>query len=189
MSRQHKYWGRYALEWIGLIAVLAVTYRFLYVPGRIALQKTRAELNQTRAVVRELQKNDLDKMREEAERLAATEAEYSDIYARLKATREKMPFEPEMGDLTGKIARAADAAGIRISLLQASDEVACGNYQELPLTVEAYGDFANVGRYLEKMETLPRLLTVQSCVVESRPDETNLVKVSLKTKAYRYGGK
>lgn len=186
MTLPYKGWVKFVLEWVAFLMILAAIHHYFYQPSLQRLQKMTRELNEAREMVRQIQQTDLDQMRRDAERLAAAEAEYTDLYGRKKAVREKMPFEPEMGRLTKLAAVAADSVGVVITALHSAEFISRGEYQEMPIRLEYRGGFANTGRYLEKLETRSRLLSVMSVSIETNKDDPGMVTAVVQANAYRF---
>lgn len=123
---------------------------------------------------------------EEGARLQAREAEFAAL----------LPADgADLEALRRSVTEAASAAGVLVTAVRPAPVAhSPGAVEEIPVVIEARGDFASLGRFLDAVEKLPRALTVDqfemkpgAAEAEARP-ETAGVELALRLTVWRVAG-
>ena len=163
-----------------LVLIVAVGYYFLISPvdARIALLRTKnaalqTELTQSRAAVAELDR---------------FQAELAELNKRLAALKEKLPQERETPGLYRALSESAQRAGLGVSLFQPKEAKPRDYVNELPVTLQAEGNYHQVAFFFELVARLPRVVNVTEIKLSGqRGARTVKADLMLATYTYRTG--
>ncbi|MCC6740702.1 MAG: type 4a pilus biogenesis protein PilO [Planctomycetia bacterium] len=129
-------------------------------------------------------------------RRPSIEAEGARLQARESEFAALLPADgADLEALRRSITGAASAAGVLVTAVRPAPAAhSPGAVEEIPVLIEARGDFASLGRFLDAVETLPRALTVDQfelkpggAEAEARP-ETAGAELALRLTVWRVAG-
>lgn len=163
-----------------LLVIVAGGYYFLISPIDTRITQLRAkntalqtELAQTRSAVAEL-----DKFRRELD----------ELNKRLAALKEKLPQERETPGLYKAISDAAQKTGLGVSLFQPREAKPRDYVNELPVTLQAEGNYHQVAQFFEQVARLARVVNVTEIkLTGQRGARTVKADLMLATYTYRPG--
>ena len=163
-----------------LVAIVAGGYYVLISPidARVTQLRTKnaalqTELAQSRAAVAEL-----DTFRRELDVLNK----------RLAELREKLPQERETPGLYKALSESARNVGLGVSLFQPREAKPRDYVNELPVTLQAEGDYHQVARFFDLVARLPRVVNVTEIkLTGQRGARTVKADLMLATYTYRPG--
>lgn len=102
-----------------------------------------------------------------------------------------LPNEKEIPELLSKVSEQAKQSGLEVISFTPRSEIVQNYYNIIPFNIELTGDFGELVLFLEKVEHLPRIITLNSMDVQMRENRSQ--KFYLSTKCvfytYRYTGK
>lgn len=101
------------------------------------------------------------------DRLEDLEARGPEIEAQLLALREALPEQPDLASFITQAYDIGNAAGVVWVSVAPSDPVQTGAVATIQLTVEVQGGYFQVLDYLDRLEELPRFVTVDSISVST----------------------
>ena len=137
---------------IGLVAIGAAAWFLLLSPLDVRVQaltadndKLQRELMQARAIAA-----DVARFRRE---IAALEETLNGLTARLPNERETPPLYRSVSD-------AAYQAGLAVSLFQPREATIKDYYAEIPIVLNAEGNYHQIGEFFERVARLPRVVNV-----------------------------
>ena len=160
-----------------LVVIIAGGYYLLISPidARITVLRTKnaalqTELAQTRAAVAEI-----DTFRRELEQLNK----------RLAALKEKLPQERETPGLYKAVSDSARKVGLGVSLFQPREAKPRDYVNELPITLQAEGNYHQVAEFFELVARLPRVVNVTDIKLTGQKG-ARTVKADLMLATYTY---
>jgi type IV pilus assembly protein PilO len=171
---------------IVILVVIAGLYLYVFfLPGRNELNTTRIELsrltkelNESKAITRELQnfKEQIAKLNEE-----------------LKTALTQLPNEKEIPEILKNISSLGKESNLEFTLFRPKPEQPQQFYANVPIELVVLGNYHNIGLFFDKVSKLPRIINVVDFNMTRAKDakgkisETeNLVKTSCMINTYRF---
>ncbi len=90
----------------------------------------------------------------------------------------------EVADLLVDVSQTGLAAGLEFELFDPQDEVPREFYAELPIRLQVFGDYHELGNLISGLAALPRIVTIHDVTVT--PRSGNVLVMSATAKTYRY---
>jgi type IV pilus assembly protein PilO len=169
-----------------ILVVIAGLYLYVFfLPGRNELNTTRIELsrltkelNESKAITRELQKfkEQIAKLNEE-----------------LKTALTQLPNEKEIPEILKNISSLGKESNLEFTLFRPKPEEPQQFYAKVPIELVVLGNYHSIGLFFDKVSKLPRIINVvdfnmtRAKDVKGKISETeNLVKTSCMINTYRF---
>ena len=100
------------------------------------------------------------------------------------AMLRQLPNRTEVADLLVDVSQTGLASGLEFELFDPQDEVPREFYAELPIKLQVFGDYHELGSFISGLAALPRIVTIHDVTVS--PRSGNLLVMSATAKTYRY---
>ena len=100
------------------------------------------------------------------------------------AMLRQLPNKTEVADLLVDVSQTGLAAGLEFELFDPQDEVPREFYAELPIKLQVFGDYHELGNFISGLAALPRIVTIHDVTVT--PRSGNVLVMSATAKTYRY---
>ena len=169
----------------GILCVLAGLYLYLFfLPwqdtmnvAKDELGKLTKELNESKAITRDLQK-----FKEQVERLNGE----------LKSALTQLPNEKEIPEILKSISSLGKESNLEFTLFRPKPEVPQQFYAQVPIELTALGNYHDIGKFFDKVSKLPRLINVvdfnmaRAKDAKGRSENEILVKTSCMINTYRF---
>ena len=141
------------------------------------LSKLTKELNESRAITRDLQKfkDQVIKLNEE-----------------LKNALTQLPNEKEIPEILKTISSLGKESNLEFTLFRPKPEVPQQFYAQVPIELVALGSYHNIGIFFDKVSKLPRIINVvdfnmmRAKDIKGRSETEILVKTSCMINTYRF---
>jgi type IV pilus assembly protein PilO len=145
--------------------------------ARGELSKLTKELNESRAITRDLQKfkDQVIKLNEE-----------------LKNALTQLPNEKEIPEILKTISSLGKESNLEFTLFRPKPEVPQQFYAQVPIELVALGSYHNIGIFFDKVSKLPRIINVvdfnmmRAKDIKGRSETEILVKTSCMINTYRF---
>jgi type IV pilus assembly protein PilO len=167
-----------ALGTIAVAAIVGFAYFFMISPeqGKVAVLEAQnrgvqAELQQARTALTELMR---------------FRRETADVERTLEATREKLPTEREIPPLYRTLSESAFQAGLEVAVFQPKEPKAQDYYTEIPIAMGVEGGYHQLGKFFEKVATIPRIVTISDLKVVGMPKSRAVLHADLVVSTYVY---
>ncbi len=142
-------------------------------------------------------------LREHVEGLAAKNAQAKAVLAQggndlkqklalyqehMRRLEQLIPTSEEVPELLHVMTERADEAGVELSLVRPEAEVPGAYYDKQTYDMSVYGPYANVGRFLTAVGSLPRIVTPLEVNLQPRPEreKNGLQRLEAKFKIETY---
>ena len=169
----------------GIVCVIAGLYLYaFYLPWQDSMNVARGELsqltkelNESRAITRDLQK-----FKEQVDRLNGE----------LKDALTQLPNEKEIPEILRSISSLGKESNLEFTLFRPKPEVPQQFYAQVPIELSALGSYHNIGIFFDKVSKLPRIINVvdfnmtRAKDVKGRSENEVLVKTSCMINTYRF---
>ncbi|MGH8854237.1 MAG: type 4a pilus biogenesis protein PilO [Telluria sp.] len=96
---------------------------------------------------------------------------------------KQLPNKSEMADLLSDINQAGVGRGLQFELFKPGSEVVRDYYAEQPIAIKVSGKYNDVGAFAADMANLPRIVTLNNMVLNSKDGTLQLEAVA---KTFRY---
>jgi type IV pilus assembly protein PilO len=141
------------------------------------LSKLTKELNESKAITRDLQK-----FKEQVDRLNGE----------LKNALTQLPNEKEIPEILKSISSLGKESNLEFTLFRPKPEVPQQFYAQVPIELTVLGSYHNIGIFFDKVSKLPRIINVvdfnmtRAKGVKGRSESEVLVKTSCMINTYRF---
>ena len=168
---------------VGILCVIAGLYLYVFfLPWQDSmsvakgeLSKLTKELNESRAVTR-----DLEKFKEQVDRLNAE----------LKSALTQLPNEKEIPEILKSISSLGKESNLEFTLFRPKPEVPQQFYAQVPIELTVLGSYHNIGIFFDKVSKLPRIINVvdfnMTRVRDVKGKDEAAVRTSCLLNTYRY---
>ncbi len=170
---------------VGILCVIAGLYVYaFFLPWQDSmnvakgeLSKLTKELNESRAITR-----DLEKFKEQVDRLNEE----------LKSALTQLPNEKEIPEILKSISSLGKGSNLEFTLFRPKPEVPQQFYAQVPIELTVLGNYHNIGMFFDKVSKLPRIINVvdfnmtRARDVKGRSEGDVLVKTSCMINTYRF---
>lgn len=170
---------------VAMLCIIAALYLYLFfMPQREELNfakgelsKLTKELNESRAITRDLEKfkGQVEKLNEE-----------------LKNALTQLPNEKEIPEILKNISSLGKESNLEFTLFRPKPEEPQQFYAKVPIELVALGSYHNIGIFFDKVSKLPRIINVvdfnmtRAKEVKGRSETEILVKTSCMINTYRF---
>ncbi len=170
---------------VAVLCVMAGLYGYVFfIPVRdeinVAnreLSKLTKELNETKAVARELQKY---------------KDQVSQLQEELKKALTQLPNEKEIPEILKTISTLGKESNLEFTLFRPKPEQPQQFYANVPIELVALGNYHNVGIFFDKVSKLPRIINVvdfnmaKAKDVKGKSETEIFLKTSCMIRTYRF---
>ena len=161
-----------------LIAVLAAGYYY-------HIEELQNQLAKVEKQEVELKK-DFEKKAFQAANLDAYRQQMVEMEESFGALVSQLPSDTEVPGLLEDITNKGFANGLDIESIDLQDEKSQEFYVELPIAIEAFGSYHELGSFVSAMASLPRIVTLHDFKIERRRQAGGIVQMQMVAKTYRY---
>jgi type IV pilus assembly protein PilO len=145
--------------------------------ARVELTRLAKELNESKAITRDLQKfkEQVQKLNEE-----------------LKTALTQLPNEREIPEILKNISSLGKESNLEFTLFRPKPEEPQQFYAKVPIELVALGNYHNIGIFFDKVSKLPRIINVvdfnmtRAKDVKGKSETEILVKTSCMINTYRF---
>ncbi|MHB8173487.1 MAG: type IV pilus inner membrane component PilO [Nitrospirota bacterium] len=168
---------------IPVIIIGAFTY-YIYMPGNKAISGLEADIQKNES---EISKSQLMQSK-----LGELKAENVSLQQELKLATDRLPSPSEGAGVPDAIKKAASESGLTVkSVIAGANKTGPGGlYIETPVNVEVTGDYHDLGKLMENIDNMTRMVTVSDLDISS--GKVSGIKMDLPIKftvlAYASGG-
>jgi len=96
----------------------------------------------------------------------------------------QLPSETEVPGLVDDITKTGEGSGLQFSNIAPESEQFQEFYIELPIDIDAVGDYHDFGTFVSGVASLDRIVTLHDFNIRSRED--NLLNMNITARTYRY---
>ncbi|HSE91957.1 MAG TPA: type 4a pilus biogenesis protein PilO [Methylomirabilota bacterium] len=171
-------WQKLLLGIMGLAVIAGVSYYLLISPAETRVAALGGQLTLVQA---ELAQN-----RRIAADIARYRQELAQLERRMEAIRERLPNEKEMPALYRTVSDAAYQAGLGVALFEPKAPKITDYYSELPIVVAAEGGYHDVGTFLGRVASLPRVVNLTDWKLSGLTKGKGSLKADLMLATYMY---
>ena len=173
-------------RWPLIVRILACILTFIAVLVIVFFWKIRV-INEE-LVIAERQETSL---RQEFSRKAYEVANLKDyqlqkieLDERLAVLVGQLPSKTEVPGLLEDVTEIGSSSGLQIQAIELQDEVTRDYYVELPIQIEAIGEYHDFATFVSGVSGLSRIVTQHDFTIEN--DDSGLLSLSILARTYRY---
>jgi type IV pilus assembly protein PilO len=156
------------LQWYYQVLVVAgfcglmlglVWYQYLS-PIQTSIQGKKIELDAVKAQVA--------KSQQQERTFAKFKAESAALQEQLDRLKSVLPQEKETDQILRSVQSSASSSSLRIIRVVSKATIDHDVYTEWPIEMEIVGTFHNLGKYLDKIRLLPRIVNISNMKIQGR---------------------
>jgi type IV pilus assembly protein PilO len=133
--------------------------------------------------------NELDakmiKMKAEASQVAKYRSMMKDAEAQFRLVRKALPDNKEIPALLTSISQSGHDSGLEFLLFEPQNEEMKDFYTEIPVSISVSGGYHNVGLFLSRVASLPRVVNIKNLQMTPLKEATSL-NTSCTAVTYRF---
>lgn len=137
-------------------------YQFLS-PIQMEIEGKNATLNDLRQTIA--------KSEQQQKMLAQLKKESLDLQAKLDTLKLVLPLEKETDQVLRSVQQSASTSALRILRVGFRPIIDHEVYTEWPIDMEVVGTYHNIGAFLDKIRSLPRIVNVSGMRIQSRASQ------------------
>lgn len=153
-----------------LLAVPVAAFWYVFKPRNAEIMQARREISEKRITLERLQDATA-----KIDDLAAAIAEGRNAIAIIEA---RLPSEQNIDEIVRQVWQIAGHKGLKIKNVQPEKKLPAAEYMELPIKVEASGNFDSFYEFLLDLEQIPRLTRVKELRMKQIEEEPGAMTVS-----------
>jgi len=159
------------LKWYyQVLAVAVVCGALLFVLWYMYLTPIQAEIETKQKSLADLQAT-IVKSQQQQKMLAQLKKESLELEARLDMLKIVLPLAKETDDVLRAVQRSASTSALRILRVDPRPTIDHEVYIEWPINMEVVGTYHNIGAFLDKIRTLPRIVNITALRIQGRASE------------------
>jgi type IV pilus assembly protein PilO len=155
-----------------VVLLAALYWYFLYQPYSEEMAALQERITSKRQTVEKYQKI--------AAQLETFKTQVSELEARLHALLRELPESREIPGMIRQISDLGVRTGLQISLIKPMLEQRKEFYAEIPIQVRVKGQYHAVGRFLDDLAHLERLISVDGVQIEATSQETQCLATTFR---------
>ena len=124
-------------------------------------------------------------MKIEAAKLPRYREKWENTKAQFALVKKKLPEEKEIPDLLTSISQSGQEVGLEFLLFQPKGETRKDFFAEIPVAIEVKGGYHNLGQFLAKVASLPRVVNIKDLKLVPRGDSA-ILKTTCTAVTYRF---
>lgn len=171
-------WQKLLLGVVGLVILTAAAYYLLLSPTTDRIATLNGQIT---VVSAELAQN-----RRIAADIARYRQELAELERRMEALKDRLPNEKEMPALYRTVSDAAFQAGLGVAIFQPKEPKLADYYSEVPIVVSAEGGYHDVGTFLGRVASLPRVVNLTDWKLSGLTKGRGSLKADLTLATYMY---
>lgn len=113
-------------------------------------------------------KDQVEKSQQLERTFAKFKAESASLQDKLDQLKSVLPLEKETDQILRQVQSSASTSALRIIRVVSRATIDHDVYTEWPIEMEIVGTFHNLGKYLDKIRLLPRIVNVSNMKIQSR---------------------
>ncbi|MBI5970545.1 MAG: type 4a pilus biogenesis protein PilO [Deltaproteobacteria bacterium] len=147
--------------------IVFFSYRFVYIGNVEVIKNIDAKINAGRSEIgrirAEIQAGEALKAA-----LSRAQADLDAVEKGLRSLNERLPSDKQISRILYSITVNGSGGGVRIISIKPMQPEEKEGLIRIPLQINAEGRFAATGDYIERIENLPRIITVDNFLIESK---------------------
>ncbi len=181
--------SEYKVELIALLAAAAVTfffYQFVYLRGISEIKRLDSQIQ---GIVADIEKisTEIKQTQSFADRLKEVMEKLKDMEERFMVTQSKLPSDKHLASLLKGLVDNDIKRGIKFTSLKPLPLEDKGEYFRLPFQITMQARFRPFGEYMERIEEMPRIVTVDNFRIDAEEEQSSLT-IKLFMNTYVLGG-
>ncbi|GGA63746.1 pilus assembly protein PilO [Neiella marina] len=114
-------------------------------------------------------------------------SQLAEIEEQFQSMLKQLPTRHETAALLDDMTYVGTANGLRFDKLEWQPEQQQEFYIELPMQLEAAGQYHQLGQFVSDVASLPRIISLHDFELQADPDsDKELLKMSVQARTYRY---
>lgn len=158
---------------IGILLIAAATfffYQYIYLKKVVELKRIDSQIQEVAADVNRVS-TEIKETQKIAERLKDAMERLKDMEERFTVTQSKLPSDKQLSSILKGLIGDDRKRGIKFTSLRPLPLEPKGEYFKLPFQITMQAGFQSFGEYLERIEEMPRIVTVENFRIEAKEED------------------
>lgn len=175
---------------IGLLIIAAAGfffYQYIYLKNVAEIKRLDSQIQEVVADVNRVSAEIIETQKV-AQRLKDAMEKLKDMENRFTVTQSKLPSDKQLSSILKGLVGDDTKRGIKFTSLRPLPLEPKGEYFKLPFQITMQSRFQAFGEYLERIEEMPRIITVENFRIEAKEESQPLLSIQLFMNTYVLGG-
>lgn len=175
---------------IGLLIIAAAGfffYQYIYLKNVAEIKRLDSQIQEVVADVNRVSAEIIETQKV-AQRLKDAMERLKDMENRFTVTQSKLPSDKQLSSILKGLVGDDTKRGIKFTSLRPLPLEPKGEYFKLPFQITMQSRFQTFGEYLERIEEMPRIITVENFRIEAKEESQPLLSIQLFMNTYVLGG-
>ena len=182
--------NEYREEIIGLMIIAAAGfffYQYIYLKDAAELKRLDSQIQITTADIDKIS-TEIKETQKVAERLKEAMERLKDMEDKFELTQSKLPSDKQLSSILKGLVGDDAKREIKFTSLKPMPLEAKDEYFKLPFQAALQARFQSFGEYLERIEDMPRIVTVENFRIDAKEENQPLLSIQLFMSTYVLGG-
>lgn len=169
------------------VAVAFSFYQYVYLKGAAEIKRLDSQIQETEADAVRISA-EIKETQKVAQRLKDAMERLKDMEDRFTVTQSKLPSDRQLSSILKGLVGDDVKKGVKFISLRPLPLEPKGEYFKLPFQTAIQARFQSFGEYLEMIEEMPRIVTVENFRIEAKEESLPLLSMQLFMSTYVLGG-
>lgn len=169
------------------VAVAFFFYQYVYLKGAVEIKRLDSQIQETEADAVRISA-EVKETQKVAQRLKDAMERLKDMEDRFTVTQSKLPSDRQLSSILKGLVGDDVKKGVKFISLRPLPLEPKGEYFKLPFQTAIHARFQSFGEYLEMIEEMPRIVTVENFRIEAKEESLPLLSMQLFMSTYVLGG-
>lgn len=168
-------------------AVAFFFYQYIYLKNAAEIKKLDSQMREITADIERVSA-EIKETQKIAQRLKDAMERLKEMEGRFILTQSKLPSDRQLSSILKGLVGDDVRKGVKFISLRPLPLEQKGEYFKLPLQTTLQARFQSFGEYLETIEGMPRIVTVENFRIEAKEESRPLLSIQLFMSTYVLGG-
>lgn len=166
-----------------LIFVIGVGFFYLFSPSAKSLKTLKIQAAILENEIESINKKDLPQLREKQLAFFDMGENYQNFAEMILEAEKRIPVKEDFGSFVEQLFLAAKESKVDFLRVRCEGENKLQDYSQLSVEIQVRADFLNLGEYLERIESMQRITTIDRFNI-NRVDYSSTVEAELFVSTY-----
>jgi Tfp pilus assembly protein PilO len=162
-----------------LIFAVGVIAFYFFSPSAQSLRVNQNQASDLEKEIDLIKEKELPGLRKKQAVLSEIEESYQKFMENIWNAEKKLPLKEELGFFLEQLFLSAKESEVDFFLIKLKKEVEFKDYVQLPVEIEIRSDFLKLGKYLEKIEGMQRITTIDRLDIKRVGKSQSLVEAEV----------
>ena len=166
-----------------LIFAIGVGFFYLFSPSATSLKTLKTQVAILENEIASINEEDLPQLKEKQLAFSNTGEDYQKFVEMILEAEKRIPAKEDFGSFVDQLFQAAKESEVDFLRVRCEGENELQDYSQLSVEIQVRADFLNLGEYLERIESMQRITTIDRFNI-NRVDYSSIIEAELFVSTY-----